>query len=116
MEQKSGLRQNAQAFDKPVHARPPKPFLGEASHVDQTIVLKEKQTAHGGEGLPVSVPPRIPCRPSGQYVRFRSHQRVCEGTMLCVEEGERDDKAASLTTCTLHADRPTVLLNDAPGN
>src|SRR5260370_41039682 len=49
-------------------------------------------------------------------VRFRSHQRVCESTMLCVEEGERDDKVASLTTCTLHADRPTVLLNDPLGN
>src|SRR5260370_30399843 len=36
--------------------------------------------------------------------------------MLCVEEWERDDKAASPTRCTLHADRPTVLLNDAPGN
>src|SRR5258706_9956459 len=50
------------------------------------------------------------------YVRFRSHQRVYESTMLCVEEGERDDKVASPTRCTLHADRPIVLLNDAPGN
>src|SRR5260370_41168315 len=49
-------------------------------------------------------------------VRFRSHQRVCESTMLCVEEGQRDDKVASLPTWTLHADRPTVLLNDPLGN
>lgn len=49
-------------------------------------------------------------------VRFRSHQRICESTVLCIEEGERDDKVASPTRCTLHADRPTVLLNDALGN
>src|SRR5437588_11341642 len=43
-------------------------------------------------------------------------QLVCESTILCVEEGERDDKAASPTRCALHTDRPTVLLNDASGN
>src|SRR5436305_14529298 len=49
-------------------------------------------------------------------LRFRSHRRICESTLLCVEEGERDDKVASLTRCTLHADRPTMLLNNAFGN